>query len=81
MEKEKNYKVVWKERFIQQFQNRVMDLMDQNEVLRSTITRKEALLNEQTEIENYRRNYEQLNSALYLLHKSTKAQNNLTNIK
>ena len=58
MEKEKNYKVVWKERFIQQFQNRVMDLMDQNEVLRSTITRKEALLNEQTEIENNRRNYE-----------------------
>ena len=37
MEKEQNFNVVHKEIFIQQIQKRVMDITDQNAVLRSTI--------------------------------------------
>ena len=37
MEKEQNIKLVDKEIFIQQIQKRVMDITDQNAVLRSTI--------------------------------------------
>ena len=59
MEKQKNNKVVDKESFIQQLQKRVMDLIYQNEVLRSTITTQEALLHAQQEIEKQKRHYEQ----------------------
>ena len=47
IEKELNNRIVDNERFIRPLQKRVMDIIDQNEVIRSTIAIKEALLQAQ----------------------------------
>ena len=47
MKKEHNNKVVDNKIFNPQFQKRVMDIIDQNEVLRSTIATQEVLLHAQ----------------------------------
>ena len=47
IEKEPNNKVLYRERFIQQIQKRVMNLIDQNTVLKIISTTKEALFHVQ----------------------------------
>ena len=72
MKKEHNNKVVDNKIFNPQFQKRVMDIIDQNEVIRSTIAIKEALLQAQKEIQKHKMHYEELNCALYLYQKYKK---------
>ena len=58
IEKELNNRIVDNERFIRPLQKRVMDIIDQNEVIRSTIATQEALLHAQQEKEKHKWHYE-----------------------